>query len=272
MKKTIILVFSISMVISVNAQQELIVNGSFEQGNTGWDFSQSTDAFTGGICNAQQGSKYLWFGDSDEQGSVISVEDIVTQSFVLPSNLDHADFTFSVSGVSNEQDDVNLWDVMSIGIADLNDNIIFIESVSNADLDVNQIIPFCYYWDTHPVITIPSQYAGQTLVLVIVSLNDDSYPTLFRVDNFSVKAYATASINENKIDYITISPNPTKDFLNINNSNNENINLIFQNSLGQTISEFLIVKGDNTIDLSNYPSGVYFLKDVTGNVTRIILE
>src|ERR1019366_454902 len=57
---------------------------------------------------------------------------------------------------------------------------------------------------------------------------------------------------------ILIYPNPSNGIFRIEVKNNQNVNIIIVNVLGETIAEKKISDTSVTIDLSNYPTGIYF--------------
>lgn len=68
---------------------------------------------------------------------------------------------------------------------------------------------------------------------------------------------------------ITSYPNPTERFVNI--SSNHKSDLSIYDNAGNLIEKFIINKGNNSIDLLPYPTGLYFIK--SGNkVMKIIKE
>lgn len=67
----------------------------------------------------------------------------------------------------------------------------------------------------------------------------------------------SASINDNNVNFFTLSPNPTSDILNINTE--ENVNSIFiTNALGQRIEKGFRLN-NNSVDVSSLKSGLYFI-------------
>jgi hypothetical protein len=252
-------------------QIELIQNGSFELGEQGWDFSLSTDAFGDvGNCGASDGDNYLWFGDFDELTGLDLIEDEVSQDVQLPANLDYAEFSFYWSGGSDEQDDINDWDLLYFGIFNANGAEIYYDSISNADMDVTLTAADCdplWYLEGF---TIPSQYAGQTISVVFAAYTDDLNPTLFRVDEVSVLAFTTSSVNELDNASFKISQNPVSDVLTINDINTSNKQYTILDNHGKS----LIVQNSNQletiINVQNLQSGLYFISDDKGNQSKFI--
>ena len=252
-------------------QIELIQNGSFELGEQGWDFSLSTDAFGDvGNCGASDGDNYLWFGDFDELTGLDLIEDEVAQDVQLPANLDYAEFSFYWSGGSDEQDDVDDWDFLYFGIFDANGDEIYYDSISNADMDVTITAADCdplWYLEGF---TIPSQYAGQTISVVFAAYTDDLNPTLFRVDEASVLAFTTSSVNDLDNESFNISQNPVSGVLIVNNLNTSNKQYTILDNHGKS----LVVQNSNQletiINVQNLQSGLYFLRDDKGNQSKFI--
>jgi len=253
------------------SQQELIQNGSFEQGEVSWDLTGSTDAYGDfGACGASDGDNYLWFGDFDELTGLDDIIDEVHQDVTLPANLDYAEFSFYWSGGSDEQDDVDDWDFLYFGIVASNGDEIYYDSISNADMDVTITAADCdplWYLEGF---TIPAQYAGQTISVVFAAYTDDTYPTLFRVDEVSVLAFTTSSVNELDNASFKISQNPVSDVLTINNVNTSNKQYTILDNHGKS----LIVQNSNQletiINVQNLQSGLYFLSDDKGNQSKFI--
>lgn len=275
MKKVYLLIAGlIGLTMNLSAQQELIVNGSFEQGEQGWDLSAATNAFADfGVCLADDGDNYLWFGDFDELTGLNDIDfEEVSQIVTLPANLDFADFTFSWSGGSDEQDDLNDFDVLYIDIEDENGDLIYEDSISNADMDISVMAADCDIWYFDYQTTISSIYAGQDVKIIFTAFTDETNPTIFRIDNVSLLAFTTTGLAENKISEIEISPNPATNLIEINNLNNSDTQISIFNSAGNEIYSNLLRSGKNTIDISNLTPGFYYVKEQNGAVSKIVKQ
>lgn len=82
--------------------------------------------------------------------------------------------------------------------------------------------------------------------------------------------YAYSQVSTIELDNnqnLLVFPNPTKDYISINNlSGKEHITII--DNLGKELLHIIAKKNQETIDLMNIPTGVYFIKigDIKGNV------
>ncbi|MCB9197498.1 MAG: T9SS type A sorting domain-containing protein [Flavobacteriales bacterium] len=79
----------------------------------------------------------------------------------------------------------------------------------------------------------------------------------------------SSGVSENIFDKPTIYPNPTNQLLNVNFSEVTSFEVV--NILGEKMSSFF---GDQNyqLDLSTFPSGVYFIKDENGSIVKFIKE
>jgi hypothetical protein len=256
------------------SQQELIQNGSFEQGEVSWDFTLSADAFGDvGICGASDGDSYLWFGDFDELTGLDLIDyDEVAQDVQLPANLNNAVFSFYWSGGSDEQDDIDDWDFLYFGIFDANGDEIYYDSISNADMDVTITAADCDPMWYAEGFTIPAQYAGQTITVSFVAYTDDTNPTLFRVDEVSILATTGVGITENVISNLVVGPNPASDAITVKNLSTSEMDVVILNSEGKEMSKTLLSQGENEINISALSSGIYFIKEMNGLVTKLIKQ
>lgn len=87
----------------------------------------------------------------------------------------------------------------------------------------------------------------------------------------------TVGLNESLLQSsITISPNPTNDFITITKNNSGKTEIEIYNIVGNLIYKTSLVKAQTTIDLSKEAKGIYFVKitDENQNVTnrKIIIE
>jgi hypothetical protein len=72
---------------------------------------------------------------------------------------------------------------------------------------------------------------------------------------------------------ISVYPNPTKGVINVQtNESLINTNLAVFDVMGKTVTQFKITYTNFNIDLSNYNSGVYFLKTANGQIEKIIKQ
>lgn len=253
------------------SQQELIQNGSFEQGEVSWDFSQATDAYGDfGACDASDGDNYLWFGDFDELTGLDDLMEEVSQEVQLPANLSYAEFSFYWSGGSDEQDDIDDWDFLYFALVDANGDEIYYDSISNADMDVTITAADCdplWYLEEF---TIPAQYAGQNIAVVFYAETDDLNPTLFRVDEVSVLAFTTSGLEEMEQSFVSVSPNPAENSLNIKSSTTPIGEITVFDIRGNKVMNLEINSYSADIDVSNLNNGVYFIMNNEGKKNKFI--
>lgn len=97
-----------------------------------------------------------------------------------------------------------------------------------------------------------------TISLVAVpSISDKSY---YYIDDVSVKSTLT-NINKYSIEHIfNYYPNPVSDILNIELKNIGNYDIIILDVTGNVIINQKNINGFYSINVSNYPNGIYFLQ------------
>jgi len=76
---------------------------------------------------------------------------------------------------------------------------------------------------------------------------------------------------------ISIYPNPATDFLIINSSSEQNMDISIYSTSGQRVylSENIFINGEKTISISDFKPGVYFIKLQTQNTSinkKIIIQ
>ena len=67
---------------------------------------------------------------------------------------------------------------------------------------------------------------------------------------------------------LPLIPNPANNFITIDSNLNSNYNLV--SILGKTVGKGTLRQGDNTIDLSNFNKGVYFLNIHSNNNSKTL--
>ena len=97
-------------------------------------------------------------------------------------------------------------------------------------------------------------YAGQTIYIGFHHVNSNMY--VIMIDDFSVALNTSAE--ENIADAIAVYPNPTSDMVTIANAEGKDIVVI--NSLGQIVASIENAAANQTIDVSNFANGTYFVK------------
>jgi hypothetical protein len=60
---------------------------------------------------------------------------------------------------------------------------------------------------------------------------------------------------------LKVSPNPTRGLINIKyvNERNQFVRIYFANSNGVVLDEFISSENEMNVDISNYPSGIYYV-------------
>ena len=81
-----------------------------------------------------------------------------------------------------------------------------------------------------------------------------------------VSSISTAVVTSNWEYDISISPNPTSNYLHIrSNDAAENINLVIVNVAGQSTHQITNISSNHKVDVSGLNNGIYFLKLFKGN-------
>jgi hypothetical protein len=272
MKKILLLLSVVLSGTVAFSQQELIINGGFEQGETGWDFTYADSAFaTYGLCQANGGTNYLYFGDYWEETGAPGMIDAVGQAVVLPSNMSAGTFSCFVSATSDEQDDVNVYDVMTAEVYDGLGNVIYTNSISNINCDVTATAADCAGWGSM-TFNIPTQYAGQVLAIIFTSDQDGSLGTIFRVDDVSVLVSTSVGIEDLNQAKLAFFPNPTQGILTVENPSSEKQAMRISNELGQVVRYEMLGSGKNVIDLTSLSNGVYFIQLGDSKVEKLIVN
>lgn len=115
---------------------------------------------------------------------------------------------------------------------------------------------------------IPVDFTGRTFYIGFQINNGDNsqYAWLKLIGNRFVE-YGYQTINNgihdiSKPKYFAIYPNPSNGFVRIQftevSNSNKDIEISILNNLGSKIEEFKLNQISNSVDLSNYPSGLYF--------------
>lgn len=87
------------------------------------------------------------------------------------------------------------------------------------------------------------------------------------------EALSTTDIEENKNSSnlaLTIYPNPNKGLLNINTKTSNQINIL--SVTGRILFKSSINKGNNTIDISSFANGIYFITTTDGLTQKLIIQ
>ena len=115
---------------------------------------------------------------------------------------------------------------------------------------------------------LPESYVGQVIYVAIRHFNVSDEFVLV-VDNFEVLAYGhvvITDIEENIAESIAVYPNPTSSMVTIANAEGKDI--IVVNSLGQVVASIENAAANQTIDVTNFANGTYFVK-VDGEVVKL---
>ena len=100
-----------------------------------------------------------------------------------------------------------------------------------------------------------SNYAGQTIYIGFRHFNcTDQF--IFLIDDVTVAL--VSATEENIAEAIAVYPNPTSDMVTIANAEGKDI--IVVNSLGQVVASIENAAANQTIDVSNFANGTYFVK------------
>jgi hypothetical protein len=89
--------------------------------------------------------------------------------------------------------------------------------------------------------------------------NNEAEICALDIESKQMECIAYTSVeDENEVDF-SISPNPANDILNISNTEFAT-NYVISNYVGEIVSEGDLNSGTNTLNISNLPSGIYFIQ------------
>ncbi len=109
-------------------------------------------------------------------------------------------------------------------------------------------------------------YAGQTIYIAFRHFDCTNMYALL-IDDVTVTAEGgTTEIDENIASSIAVYPNPTNSIVTIANAEGQNITIV--NSLGQVVANIENASANQTIDVSNFANGTYFVK-VNAEVVKL---
>lgn len=161
---------------------ELITDGGFEGSSSSW---LSLGAFHVATQSCPfAGSRYAFLGQSDGTPGN-SLYGVLDQVFEIPSDAEQIELSFRYSIMTSEVGG-NPYDVLTAWLYDEDgiDDLELFEAYSNLDAQ-NCCGAGCYRFDTF---AIPDEYAGESLRLRFVGVTDNSLPSIFRLDQVSIKA------------------------------------------------------------------------------------
>ena len=111
-----------------------------------------------------------------------------------------------------------------------------------------------------------AEYAGKKVIISVAGVPGTGGSAMW-LDEIEIgSASKIASINDIKIDGLSIYPNPANGVLNISISNQENTKASLINAQGVVITEFNILNGKATLNTSGISDGLYFLNVKLGDV------
>jgi hypothetical protein len=73
-------------------------------------------------------------------------------------------------------------------------------------------------------------------------------------------------------DAIRVWPNPTNGVIHAEVKHTEGAMGMIVDAIGRPVRSLTLLSGDNTIDLSQLPSGIYLIRIVDGHSTRVVVE
>ncbi len=117
---------------------------------------------------------------------------------------------------------------------------------------------------------------NQTLTFNVTSVDDFCFASSIDAKNYTIivgNGINSTPIITEELE-MSIYPNPTTGILNLKNKNYEVVQIEIKDLLGKTIYKGSAVEGENSVDLSTYPSGMYVVQLHTAkkNLTRKILK
>jgi hypothetical protein len=174
---------------TTSGESELIINGSFASGSTGWVRSGNLFADSRfAVCRSCPGYAYLSNSDGSAGSNLVGT---LYQAVTIPSNATSTTLTFWYSIMTQEVTTTTAYDVLFVSIQDLTTGSPA-EVVELSNLNSTS----SYAKFTANLVG----FAGHTVWLHFVGSTDGAKPTVFRIDDASVKVTTSSCTS------FTISP------------------------------------------------------------------
>lgn len=191
-----LILFIFSFVPVTSGQTELITNGGFESGSTGWVLSGDFYADSR-FSNPHSGVGYAYLSNQDGT-SGNNLFGNLYQAITIPSGSTSATLTFWVS-ITTQETAAFPYDVLNTTIQDsIGEYLTTVVVLSNVHAGDYREIPF----DLTP-------FKGQTIRINFLGTTDSSLPTTFRIDDVSVvsvqQTSSTTSSTTSTTSYTTTS-------------------------------------------------------------------
>ena len=166
--------------LQVQAQTELIINGGFESGGTGWVMSGGAGVYTS-FGYARSGTGYQWLGGIENE------VDACYQTITIPGTATSATLSFYYN-IFSYDDFSGAYDTFKATIRNTANTIL--ATVGNWS-NLNQEAPGNPYYHLRTFNLLP--YAGQTIRIYFSSINDSIDATSFLIDDVSVQVNVVSS-------------------------------------------------------------------------------
>jgi hypothetical protein len=105
-----------------------------------------------------------------------------------------------------------------------------------------------------------SSYLGNKIYLAFKYTSTDDKSSTWEVDDLLVYGVMSVGVGENSAENIAIYPNPTKGYFTLAATQNGQVNLF--DVSGRVVMNANVVAGNNTLDIENLTTGIYFVNVV----------
>jgi len=109
-------------------------------------------------------------------------------------------------------------------------------------------------------------YLGNKMYLAFKYTSTDDKSSTWEVDDLLVYGVRSVGINENNAGNIAVYPNPANGYFTI--TTGQNGQLYLMDITGKVVKQSNVVHGNNTIDIENLASGVYFVNVIMSDGSK----
>jgi len=161
-------------------QVQLITNGGFESGSTGWSLSGNAYVTTA-FSYHHTGAGYAYLGGDLSGNAVNNANGVMYQVVSIPSTATSATLTFWYNITSQETSTSTAFDVLNVTIQNSSGGYLATVAVLS---NLHKAAAGVYSQVSFDV----TAYRGQTIRVHFLATSDASLPTIFRIDDVSLIA------------------------------------------------------------------------------------